>query len=43
MQLLIWMNCCLFVRYDLNQERAVSVMLREDSRLERRMEWLMVS
>ena len=36
-QLLMWMNCCLFLRYDVNQERAVPVMLREDSRLERRM------
>lgn len=41
-QLLMLMNCCLFVRYDLNQERAVPVMLREDSRQERRMVWLMV-
>ena len=31
--LLMWMNCCLFARYDLNQE----------TRRERRMEWLMVS
>ena len=37
------MNCCRFVRYDFNQERAVPVMLREDSRRERRMAWLMVS
>lgn len=35
-QLLILMNCCLSVRYDLNQERAVPVMLRFDSRQERR-------
>ena len=43
MQLLVLMNCCLFVRYDFSQERAVPVMLREDSRQERRMVWLMVS
>ena len=42
-QLLIWMYCCLFVRYDFNQERAVPVMFREDSRQKRRMEWLRVS
>ena len=42
-QLLMLMNCCLLVRYDLNQERAVPVMLRDDSRRERRMVWLMVS
>lgn len=35
-QLLILMNCCLFVRYDCNQERAMPMMLREDSRRERR-------
>ena len=39
-QLLMLMNCCRLVRYD--QERAVPVILREDSRRERR-EWLMVS
>lgn len=32
MQLLMLINCCL--RYDLSQERAVKVMLREDSRKE---------
>lgn len=42
-QLLIWMNCCLSVRYDWSQERAVLVILREDSRRERRMVWLIVS
>ena len=42
-QLLILMNCCLSERYDLSQVSAVPVMLREDSRRERRMEWLMVS
>lgn len=35
-QLLMLRNCCLFVRYDLNQERAVPVM-RNDSRQESRM------
>ena len=38
----VLMNCFLFVRYDLSQERAVPVTLREDSRQERRMVWLMV-
>ena len=42
-QLLILMNCCLSKRYDLSQVSAVPVMLREASRRERRMEWLMVS
>ncbi len=36
-QLLMLINCYLFVRYDFSQERAVLVMLREDSRRERRM------
>jgi len=36
-QLLMLMNCCLLVRYERNQERAVPVMLREHSRRERRM------
>ena len=42
-QLLMLMNLCLFVRYDFSQERAEPVMLRDDSKRERRMEWLMVS
>jgi len=41
-QLLMWMNCCRSVRYDLSQESAVPVMLREDSRWENDV-WLMVS
>ena len=40
--LLMWMNCCRSVRYDLSQESAVPVMLRDDSRRERRMVWLIV-
>jgi len=36
-------DCCLFVRDDLSQERAVLVMLRDNSRWERRMLWVMVS
>ena len=42
-QLLVLMNCCLSVRYDLSQVKAEPVMLREDSRRERRMVWLMLS
>ena len=41
--MLMLMNCCLCVRYDYSQERAVPVTLRDDSRRERRMLWLMVS
>lgn len=33
-------NCCLSVRYELNQERAVPVMLKCVLRRDRRMEWL---
>lgn len=36
-QLLMLMNCGLFVRYHPNQERAVPAVLRQDSRRERRM------
>lgn len=42
-QLLTLMNCCLFVRNDLNLESAVPVMSRENSRQQRRMVWQMVS
>ena len=42
-QLFMWMNCCLSERYEVNQERAVPVMLMRDSRRVRRMEWLMES
>ena len=31
-QLLMWMNCCRPVKYDLGQESAVPVMVRDDSR-----------
>lgn len=41
-QLLMLMNWGLFVIYDPNQERAVPAMLRQDSRRERGMVWLMV-
>ncbi len=41
-QLLILMNCCLSVRYDLSQDKTIQRMLREDSRQERRMLWIMV-
>ena len=41
--LLMLMNWWWSERYDLNQERAVPVMWREDSKQIRRMEWLMVS
>lgn len=41
-QLLILMKC-LVVRYDLNQERVVPVILRDDSGQERRGMWLMLS
>lgn len=43
LQLLMLMYWCRSERYDLNQERAVPVMLRDDSRRVRRIEWLMVS
>ena len=43
LQLLMLMYWCLSERYDLNQESAVPVIPREDSRRVRRMEWLMVS
>lgn len=43
MQLFMLMNCCLSMRCDMSQERAVQMMLREESRQERRMMWLMVS
>lgn len=33
---------CLFVKYDLSQERAAPTMLREDSRRKRGMGWSMV-
>lgn len=42
-QLLQLINCCVFVRYDLHQERAVLVMLRDDFGWERRTVWLIVS
>lgn len=35
-QMLMVIDCCLSVRYDLNEDRAVQVMLRVDSRQERR-------
>ena len=38
LQLLIEMKCCLSVRYDWNQERAVSVIPRVDLRREMSME-----
>lgn len=40
---LMLMNWWWTVRYDFNQERAVPVMLRDDSRRVRRMEWIIVS
>ena len=42
LQLFMLMSCCLSDRQDLSQERAVPVMLREVSRWEKRMAWLMV-
>ena len=42
-QLFMEMKCCLSVRYDWNQERAVSVIPRVDLRREISMEWWMVS
>ena len=43
LQLFIDMYCCLSERYEVNQERAVSVIPRVDLRRERSMGWLMVS